>query len=358
MHPLDQMTPNERMAGLFAGEEIDRLPMMPFLISYSPRVLGENQRWYRESAKNRAACQIASYERWGCDTMIVEYSLHGVPHALGSTWTDPEDALPAIKEPLMNDIDDVDNIDWDIDAVRKERDPWMKMNLEATEMCLEKYGDEVGVSITLPGAFSAASGLLPVAKLLRATRRKPEQVHKLLKICNEAVKIVCEEFVHVGATPFVCDPVASGTILNEKTFREFSLPYTQDLFKHIHDIGGGVGYHICGDTTKLTQAMSEAGADMQSVDDAVDLAYVKQVCGDRVPLIGNVSPNATMMLGTPFDVYQNIKDNLKAAYDSPCGYIVATGCDVPLPAPMSNVDALTDGVRILARYPLDPARWE
>ena len=290
--------------------------------------------------------------------MVIEYSLHGVPHALGSTWTDPEHALPAIDKHLMNDIDDVDAIDWNVDAVRKEFDPWMKLNIEACEMCLEKYGNEVGVSVTLPGAFSAASGLLPVPKLLRAARKKPEQMHKLLKVCNEAVKLVCEEFIKVGATPFLCDPVASGTIIDEKTFREFSLPYTQEVFARCHEIGGGCGYHICGDTTKLTQAMSEAGTDMLSVDDAVDLAYVKKVCGDKLPLIGNVSPNSVMMLGNREDIRNNIKQNLKAAYDSPCGYIIATGCDIPLPAPMQNVDDFMQGVRDLAKYPLDPSLWD
>lgn len=357
MHPQDQMTPNERMAGLFAKEEIDRLPMMPFVISYAPRVLGETQRWYRASAQNRAASAIAAYEKWGQDTMVIEYSLHGVPHALGSTWTDPENALPAIDEPLMDSIDDVDTIDWDVENVLRENDPWMKLNLEAAEMCLEKYGDEVGVSVTLPGAFSAASGLLPVAKLLRAARKKPEQTHRLLKVCNEAVKLVCQEFLKIGATPFLCDPAASGTIIDEKEFREFSLPYTKEVFQFCHDINGGAGYHICGDTTKLTQAMSESGCDMLSVDDAVDLAYVKGVCGDRLPLIGNVSPNATMMLGDRDDIYRNIKENLKAAYDSPCGYIIATGCDIPLPASLDNVQAFMDGVRELAKYPLDPSRW-
>ncbi|VEH03052.1 Uroporphyrinogen decarboxylase [Slackia heliotrinireducens] len=357
MHPKDQMTPNERMGALFAGEPLDRLPMMPFVISYSPRVLNQTQRWYRESAENRAACQIAAYEKWGHDTMVIEYSLHGVSHALGSTWTDPENAQTAIDKHRLDDLDDVDGIDWDIDAVRKENDPWMQMNVDAAQICLDRYGDEVGVSVTLPGAMTAASGLYPVAQLLRAKRKQPEQLHKLLKICNEAIKLVCEEFIKLGATPFLCDPVASGTIINEKEFREFSLPYTQEVFKFCHDNGGGCGYHICGDTTKLTQAMSESGCDMLSVDDAVDLSYVKEVCGDKLPLIGNVSPNATMMLGTPEDVRRNIKENLKKAYDSPCGYIVATGCDIPLPAPIENVDAFMDGVRELARYPFDPEKW-
>ena len=50
MHKDDQMTPIERMGAMFAGKEFDRLPMMPFVISYAPNVLGETQRWYRESA--------------------------------------------------------------------------------------------------------------------------------------------------------------------------------------------------------------------------------------------------------------------------------------------------------------------
>ena len=38
MHKDDQMTPNERMAGFFSGEEIDRLPAMPFTVSVAGKV--------------------------------------------------------------------------------------------------------------------------------------------------------------------------------------------------------------------------------------------------------------------------------------------------------------------------------
>jgi uroporphyrinogen decarboxylase len=356
MHKEDQMTPNERLAGFFAGTEIDRLPTMPFLVSVAGKVAGMTHREKRSCAKNQAEAQIVCYEKYGHDGLTIEYGLHGIGHACGSRWNDPEDGVPAIIDHKLKKLDDLKELD--LEMVRRQNDPWFQLNYEACQICTDRVGDEVGVNISTPGPFTAASSLYPVEKLLKATRKQPEKVHELMRFVTDAIKIVIEEFNKIGGGTFLCDPIASGNIVKKKEYREFVLPYTKEISDYVHSLNKGMGYHICGDTTSITEDMLEAGCDMLSVDTKVPLSYAKEVAGSKVPIIGNVDPINIMMLGTQEEVTENLKQNLRDCWDSPKGYIVSTGCDIPINSPLENIDTFMDGVRKYAKYPLNPENFQ
>lgn len=80
---------------------------------------------------------------------------------------------------------------------------------------------------------------------------------------------IYKEFIQEGVLILQCDPLASGTILRKSQYQEFVLPYAKKVNQAIHDAGGMVCYHICGDTTKTIDDMADAGSDMISVDNVV-----------------------------------------------------------------------------------------
>jgi len=355
MHREDGMTSNERLSAFFEGKEVDHLPAMPFLDSIGCKAAGMTHKEKRSSAKNTAQAQIVCYERFGNDGMSIEYGLHGIGSACGSVMSDPENGVPAVMEHCLSDLDRLHELDPE--CVSKKRDPWAKMHYEAMEICQEKWGHEVGVSVGVPGPYTAAASIYSIDRLLRATRKEPEKVHELLRFATKAVKLVIREFTDTGADIFLCDPIASASIINRKTYREFVLPYTRELADCIHEADAAFGYHICGDTTKITADMAEAGCDFLSVDNKVDLAVAKEIAGDQKPLIGNVDPVDVMMFGMETDVHDAIKACLKKAWDNPGGFIISTGCDIPIDAPIENIDYFMKAVRTYAKYPLDPTRW-
>ena len=77
----------------------------------------------------------------------------------------------------------------------------------------------------------------------------------------------------------------------------------------------------------------------------VPLLKAKELAGAKVPIIGNVDPINTMMLGTPEEVRAEVMSDIAACADSPNGYIVSTGCDIPVDAPIENTYAFMDAVR-------------
>lgn len=288
--------------------------------------------------------------------MVVEYGLHGVGAALGSKMSDPEDSVPAILSYALEDLNDVHTLD--MSKLELKNDKAFQLHLEAAEIITQKIGHEVSTGVLISGPFTAAASIYKTENLLRATRKNPEQLHKLIDFCNEGLKMICREFIKKGCLILLCDPIASGTILNKKQYQEFVLPYTIELMKDIHEANGMVCYHICGDTTAIVEEMVKSGCDMMSIDNRVDLEYTKNKVGNKVPILGNVDPVETLILGTPEDVDNAVKACIQKAYDSPCGYILASGCDLSGSVPLENIDQFMTSARKYGKWPLDPNNFK
>ena len=219
-------------------------------------------------------------------------------------------------------------------------------------------GKEVPTGTLISGPLTAVASIYPVEKLLKALRKRGEDVHKLMRLCTDALKEVHNEFVNVGSMILFCEPIASGSIISPKDYREFVLPYTIELMENIHDHKGIVCYHICGDTKKIIPEMLKTKPDMISIDNRVPIGFAKELIQPYMPLVGNVDPVETMILGTPEDVDKAVKHCIKEAYDSKNGYILCTGCDLNGNIPLENLDAFMNASRKYGKFPISPSNWE
>lgn len=355
MHKDDQMTPLERMAAFSQGKEIDRIPAMPFLSTVGPRIAGISLRELRASGKNEAEVQIAAYERLGADVLTVDYGLHGVGTALGSRTNNPEFGVPAIIDFVLKDLKDINTLDPSLAELPKDIE--LRNHCEAVEILLDKLGHECGVDVTISGPFTAASSIYPTAEVLRATKKDSENLHRLLSFCTDILKNICKEFNKYGVSFTLCDPTASGTVLKASQYKEFVFPYTKELVSYIHGLGGEVAYHICGDSTKIMEDMVDTGVDLLSLDNIVDMECAKNKVGDRICIVGNVDPVDVIMLGDATGIDQAVKECFRKSYDSPKGFIIATGCDIPYDTPLENVDMFMQCARKYGKWPLDGSRY-
>lgn len=100
--------------------------------------------------------------------------------------------------------------------------------------------------------------------------------------------------------------------------------------------------------------MADSGAGVLSLDDEVDLAEARSVVGDRVALVGNVRPTASMVMGTPETVRANVRECLAKGVGNPKGYILGMGCALPINTPPENIHALMAAAREYGRWGVDP----
>ena len=64
----------------------------------------------------------------------------------------------------------------------------------------------------------------------------------------------------------------------------------REIIGHIHDCGGKVKLHICGNITHLLSSISELGVDILDVDYQVDMDEAYTMMGSDVIRCGNINP--------------------------------------------------------------------
>lgn len=148
----------------------------------------------------------------------------------------------------------------------------------------------------------------------------------------------------------MADPATSTNLLSPKLFQRFSKPYIQKQLNGIKELTGTIpGVHICGHTKKIWNDIVEVGYPSFSVDNCEDLAELKAAIGDKVKISGNVPPVEVMKNGTIDDVIQSVQECLIKGSDSPCGFSLAIGCQVPIGTTRENIEAYIYAARRYGR---------
>jgi uroporphyrinogen decarboxylase len=193
-----------------------------------------------------------------------------------------------------------------------------------------------------------AAALRGTDMLARDLIKRPELAHALLTVSTKVTCDFAEAVVEAGGIPVLVDPVASGSVLSRKAFEEFVLPYLVTSFEKIKSLGAAPILHICGRTSNVIDLMARSGAAVLSVDQ-IELSEARAKVGDKVCLMGNVRPAATLLEGSAEDVRREARKCLDDCKTSPGGFILASGCEVPIETPPANVRALIEAAETYGR---------
>lgn len=343
----ETMTSKERVTAALTGKPFDRIPVNLLISDHAARVIGVTVGEYNKSAQLLAKGQIAAWRRYGADNVNTGPGLTGIAEAIGSTIAFP-DSTPYVADHVVKEESDLDRLK----VPDPEKDGRLPFFLEAATIVLQEIGDQVPLAMTVAGPFTTAAAIRGTERFLRDLHKNPAFAHRLLRLATDSTIRFAEAAILVGGRIGLADPTASGTMISPRLFREFAQPYLKEVATAVaRAAGAGPSLHICGNTSKIWPEMADTGVSMLSLDDAVDLAEAKALVGDRVALLGNIRPTASMYLGTPDDVRADVRECLAKGWDNPKGYILGLGCGLPIDTPPENIDALLDAARTYGRWP-------
>lgn len=344
---LDQMTPRERGAAIAKGEPVDRLPCNPNVANGVARVHGCKISEFNHDAKTLAEAQVSAYRRFNYDSIRIFTDLFPWAEAMGAEVTMPDDNTADLKTPAIDDVSMIDRLE----PANPYKDGRLPVQLEAMKYLLDMVGDEIGCSFGVVGSFTNSFFLLGVQKTMGLIYRNPEALHKLCKISLETTKAYVKAGIEQGLTPTISEPMSSCTVVSPKAFRTFSLPYLTELVNYIRSFGKGTVIHVCGQTDKIWEDL--AGMDIAglSIDNVASIADCKRRVGDQTKILGNVDPGSIMYMGSRQDVRLKTLECIRDGYDSPKGYVVMSGCSLPVDTPFANIQEMMDTVREVG-YPV------
>jgi uroporphyrinogen decarboxylase len=348
MNHTDEMTPKERFLAILQGKKIDRLLVSPLILNFASRSLNLKVRDFCTNGKNMGDANIACFKKYRHDVVYIFSTTSTLAEAMGTRMSFPEDDAPQVETPYIQTREDIKKLK----PVDPEKDGRIPVYLEAIKRCVDAIGDEVFIVPVIGAPFTTSAALRGTETFIKELYTDPELIHTLMRVATQSVKNLIDAYVKAGGVPVTVEPIATGSMISEKHFREFVLPYLKEVYARIHSYNIPGVLHICGKTKRVIQCMAESGADILSIDN-IDLLEAKKLVGEKVCLMGNVSPAEGMLKGNPEIITGMIKDCVMKASDNPGGFVVATGCEVPIHTPHENIVAFLDAGRRYARLPIN-----
>lgn len=339
----EEMTAKERSRAYFNGEEVDRLPCALMFEETAAVYAGLSTREYYFNSDKMLEAEKFIVRKLGVESAGINVTLRGMGEALGSQMGYSDNRASFLIDPVLKDYKMLDNME----IVNPYKDGRLPIVLESLGKIQKELGDEVNVGSGVSGPISAASSVRGTSNLMRDFVKNKEGVHKLLGFmteCNLAfIKAVYSEY---GLMCGIGDPLACANLISPKQFEEFVEPYLKKTIDGIYKITGKKpSLHICGKTKHLWTRLANMNISTFSVDNCEDIEELKNTLGNKVCIVGNVDPVSVIRNGTIDDVYKAVKLCIEKAADSPNGYIVGSGCDIPAGAPIENLKAFIDATK-------------
>lgn len=274
-----------------------------------------------------AACDVLGY-----DAIMPYFSVQAEAAALGCEvdWGDVEN-MPVERSHPWTDPDQVRIPDGFLAR------PSIKAVLDAIRILRQQYGQRAAIVGKVMGPWTLSYHLHGVQDFLAETILDPPRVRGFLDRLKEVTVRFAIAQVQAGADVLCLADHATGDLVGPWTYRDFLLPYHQELTQRI---GCPIVLHICGNTLDRMDDICTAGFDCFHFDSKVDAVdAVRQVAG-RISLMGNVNNPEVLLNGTFDQVAERARYAMAAGVQ-----VIGPECAIPLRTPLENLQAIASAVQ-------------
>jgi uroporphyrinogen decarboxylase len=326
---------------------IDRIPAYPLTGQVNAQLVGASIRDFVLDTKVFVKAQVAGYERYEPDIVLMQRDLLMEAEALGNELKFPENSLCISKNTALANKARLSSLK----VPDPKRDGRLPAYLEAIAET-RKVVKNSPVSPVISGPWTIAIALRDAATLIKDALKDPDYVHELMKFCTQVSISFGEALLDIKASPNYSEAPASCSLISPKMYRTFVLPYHKQIVSHFRERKASVGFHICGYVDPILADMVSTGATNLSIDAPTDLAKAVEAARGKAVLIGNVNTQL-FYGGTKEEMRMAIQRCIDLApHDS--GYVLASGCEVPGIAPPEKVEWFMELAAELGRYGATP----
>jgi len=342
------MTSLERIRCAALRQPVDRVPVAPYMGNHGARVAGVPIGEYCRSGRIMAEAQFQAWRVYGQDAVVAQSDNYYIAEGFGVEVEHYEDATPTLRTPRLRELANIGQVC----VPDPHTDGRMPVYLEAIRRLSELTRGEVAVRAPGTGSFSLASHLMGTENFLvelamadRAPGGPGElALKRLIELTTDALIAFATACLEAGAHLVQAgDSLASLDVISPATYLKWAWPAEHRFFSTLNPLaecrGAATLLHICGNMTAVLEAMADTGAHILELDHKVSLKSAKNRVGRRVCLMGNLDPVELLWRGAPEAVAQAAEQAIADA-GARGGFILGSGCEVPLAAPTENIKAM------------------
>lgn len=348
----DEMTSEERLEALFKGEDLDRIPVVPFMLAHYAVVNGIPTADIFTNAEASYAAQIRGNELYGFDG----YGRYG--YAMFGSWEfggeivfpRKDGQAPVVTKLAADNEEDAMKLEVPEDILKAGSIP---ISLEVARIAAKQNAP---VPIHLNAPFNVATCVVGIERLMMWMISSPDVVHHVLRKCTDlSLRLIDCWIKEFGAENIIATSgtaAESNGLISPTHFEQFALPYLKEMVEKLTEVGvGKLLIHICAEqnlnlpgyaTIKWpNRTIFSLGPEI-AIKDAANV-FPGQIIG------GHVDP-LLIKSGTPEKVLDNCRQSIKEAEGMKGCFALMPGCDVPAFSSPVNVYQMTKASLEFGRY--------
>jgi uroporphyrinogen decarboxylase len=191
---------------------------------------------------------------------------------------------------------------------RYSRPERKREHLLLLDLARERFKGEIALFWMMRGIFVRSWRLVGMENLMIKMATDPDFVHRVAEIVLDYNLKQLDMLVEAGIDVLIVEDDIATTkapLISLEYFKRFVNPYNRQLVERGHELGLKVIRHSDGNLWQLMDVLLDTGYDglnpLEPQAD-MDLKRVKQYCGDRMCLLGNIDCQELLPDGTPEQV--------------------------------------------------------
>jgi MtaA/CmuA family methyltransferase len=310
----------------------DILPRLPILMAFAANYIGSNYGQFASDYRVLVESNLTCIRDFDFDQVSAISDPYRETQGFGAEIEYIKDGVPRCKKFPLQDTKDL--------SVLEKPDPYSSERMLDRIKALDAFKKEVYQTYSIlgwaEGPAAEAADLRGVTTFLMDLYDDESFVNDLLDICTEVGISFSLAQLEAGAdTIGVGDAICSQ--LSPQVYQEFILPRQKRLVNAIHDAGGYVRLHICGDTTHILPFVQELHVDIYDCDWQVDMNNARKQVGSDVVLTGNLDPVNVVKNKSPEEIVDQFRQVYNTVGDP---YMLGAGCEIPPGTANENLKAL------------------
>lgn len=345
------MTKMERVVKCLQHQEADRVPVYPILAGVTRKLVNAS---YEEWATNADVCANALYtaaKQFDLDCIVSLIDLSVECDAWGQELIFPEfdAAHPNYDNCVVKDIEDYGKVKK-ADYRKAKR---MMMHIDVCRQLVEKADGELPVIAFVFGPLGVLSMLRNQSDLYLDIYDDPDAVKAAAKEINETLKDYVNALIDTGVNAIMLDTLfASGSIMSKEMWLEFEGGLVKELAGICHERGCLVMIHNCGERiyfdVQIEMMNPCAISFLYPPDDCADFSECKEKYGDKITLIGCVTP-VKAVIGTDEEWEEECREQIDILKKGG-GFMLATGCEYPSDAEFDRAEKMVSIAHTYGTY--------
>ncbi|MFI3290681.1 MAG: uroporphyrinogen decarboxylase family protein [Opitutales bacterium] len=327
----------ENLINVLKGGEGEKVPFVPFVGVHAAKVLEVGLKDFLSSSDLIAKGVVKSAKLYNADGIPLCFDLQIEAELLGCGVKYLDKMPPAvIKHPLAKgSLSDLN--------VYEPNSGRLKCVLDAIESIRAELGDNTALYALVSGVLTLAYQLRGRA-LLEDIANRADSLIPLLAYCRDiqlkTIKAYAERGVDVVA---VVEPLCSN--LDIDFFKEL-LPFENDLFDYINDLGLLSSFFLCGDVNELLDEICESRCHNISVCSNVNLSVLREkALKAKKSFGGNLNPRSDILNCSKEETILKTKQCLDIGKTK--AFVFSTGCDLAFDSPSESLIAIS---QVISNY--------